>query len=408
MDKSEILVHISAPSGAGDDARYRAQVEAILNFQAHSREAISFRADERHESLASTAPDPRHLQPTNSETIDSPPPPVLLGPEPSHRAPKRHASLTDSLETPVSCIPDSQPPVQPSQAAEDLSLLPEVTPGSLGVLSKRPRLGSPPTANSLPNEELQLDVAEDLNTKDLNAGASSPLTKCPALPSFSAEENPSTQPQPGPKEAQKSFFLSLPQQIKPPSPPVSQAPFTTHITPTLEMLTKRLNPPRTYKPTAQTRDLDIHERGYWYLRLAIKPPTSEAVSKNVADICGSQPWDTTSFTKFWTFLSDFISKDGRAGWGVWCILEDASQDGDNSEVARSSQVPQGQDQDQDQEAHRDTVVFPEFLSLTLKVYTWGETATHIYLLLFLASNRCVRKMGAQWRDSRDEVVIQMP
>ncbi|KAL4952709.1 hypothetical protein BDW69DRAFT_167058 [Aspergillus filifer] len=407
MDKSEILVHISAPSGAGDDARYRAQVEAILNFQAQSREAISFRADERHGTLSSTAPDPRHLQPTNSETIDPPPPPAPPGPSPSHRASKRHASQTDSPETPVSCIPDSQPPVPPSQAAEDLSLLLEVTPDSSSVLSKRPRLGSPPTANPPQNEELQ-PVAEYLNIKGLNAGISSFIANGPALPNSSADENPSTQPQPAPEEAQKSFFLSFPQQIKPPSPPVSQAPFTTHITPTLEMLTKRLNPPRTYKPTAQTRDLDIHERGYWYLRFTVDLATSEAgpgqISEAVKDISASnpnsQPWDSTSFTKFWTFLSDFISKEGRAGWGVWCILED--------EAGTENGTKADEDADPDPDTEKSKSALSCSLTFTLKVYTWGEIATHIYLLLFLASNRRIRKMGAQWRDSRDEVVIQMP
>ena len=48
-----------------------------------------------------------------------------------------------------------------------------------------------------------------------------------------------------------------------------------------------------------------------------------------------------------------------------------------------------------------------FKSLTLKVYTWGEIASHIYLLLFLASERKIRKMGAQWRDCGEEAVVQM-
>lgn len=33
---------------------------------------------------------------------------------------------------------------------------------------------------------------------------------------------------------------------------------------------------------------------------------------------------------------------------------------------------------------------------------------HIYLLLFLASERNIRGMGAQWRDARGEVVIELP
>lgn len=51
---------------------------------------------------------------------------------------------------------------------------------------------------------------------------------------------------------------------------------------------------------------------------------------------------------------------------------------------------------------------PSLKPLTLKIYAWGEIAVHVYLLLFLASERRIRKMGAQWRDSREEVIIQMP
>jgi hypothetical protein len=42
------------------------------------------------------------------------------------------------------------------------------------------------------------------------------------------------------------------------------------------------------------------------------------------------------------------------------------------------------------------------------MYAWGEVAIHIYLLLFLASERRVRGMGAEWRDSGEEVVVKMP
>jgi hypothetical protein len=44
----------------------------------------------------------------------------------------------------------------------------------------------------------------------------------------------------------------------------------------------------------------------------------------------------------------------------------------------------------------------------MKVYAWGEIASHIYLLLFLASERRIRGMQAEWRDGAEDVVIQMP
>ena len=67
---------------------------------------------------------------------------------------------------------------------------------------------------------------------------------------------------------------------------------------------------------------------------------------------------------------------------MWCILEKAPIDIPTERIGISE-------------------------SLTLKVYTWGEIASYIYLLLFLASERKIRKMGAQWRDCSEEVVVQM-
>jgi hypothetical protein len=165
-------------------------------------------------------------------------------------------------------------------------------------------------------------------------------------------------------------------EIHPPKPPVSSDTFKTHITPTLSMLTERLKPVRTYNPTYQTRSLDSLERGFWFVRFEITD-SNQSERVGLGDSDAALPiWPSSVFGDFWSFLSDFIGRDGRAGWGVWCILE---RDGE----ARSCQV-------------------------TLKIYAWGEIAMHMYLLLFLASERRIRGMGAQWRDSREKVVIQMP
>lgn len=143
------------------------------------------------------------------------------------------------------------------------------------------------------------------------------------------------------------------------------------------MLTERLKPARTYIPSYQTRDLDPLERGYWFVRFDITGTDRDRDRDRDTLHSNAIPtWPSPLFEAFWSFLTDFIGRDGRAGWGVWCILE---RNGDS----RSSQV-------------------------TLKVYAWGEVAMHIYLLLFLASERRVKGMGAQWKDSREEVVVQMP
>jgi hypothetical protein len=170
------------------------------------------------------------------------------------------------------------------------------------------------------------------------------------------------------------------------------------------MLAERLNPARTYKPSTQTRPLDPLERGYWLVHLAIEnqnqhhdpDPADPLQNPNLDPELGTtnpiqkptensnpklkenaRTWPYPLFHAFWSFLSDFVGRDGRAGWGVWCILEAAPSTLSHTHVS-------------------------------LKIYAWGEVAMHVYLLLYLASERRVRGMGVQWRDAREEVVIQMP
>ncbi|KAJ5140918.1 hypothetical protein N7448_004326 [Penicillium atrosanguineum] len=132
------------------------------------------------------------------------------------------------------------------------------------------------------------------------------------------------------------------------------------------MLVDRLNPARIYKPIRQVRVLDTLERGYWVVQIPIRPdPPAGTIGAR-----GESCWNGELFARFWGFLSVFIGQEGRAGWG---------------------------------EEGRDEVV------VRLKVYAWGgEVAMHIYLLLFLASERRVKGMGARWLDPREEVVIEMP
>ncbi|KAL2829581.1 hypothetical protein BJY01DRAFT_123588 [Aspergillus pseudoustus] len=390
MDKSEILVHISAPSGAGDDARYRAQVEAILNFQPHSRELITLRAAETQPCLASLPRPPLSIspQPNTNGSVSSPP-------RVYHSGAKRPASQKDSLGSPVSVIPDSQPQ-QPDSIDESVRSTPSIS-------FKRSRVGFP-----LFIDQPQYDAVrrpDPLQNYD-SATTASTIINTQSTTNVIVQDNQEKEKRSQrftskPEEQQWLNIPSLPLEIKPPAPPVSSSPFTTHITPTLEMLTKRLKSPRTYNPTEQMRDLDDLERGYWYLRISLVSREGEEPAATIPD---PSSWETPFFTKFWNFLSDFIAKEGRAGWGVWCIAEEESAVPRNTEGQATHEVEEASP-------------FPLLHSrttpsnaeqLTLKVYAWGEIACHIYLLLFLASERRVRKMGAQWRDARDEVVIQMP
>ncbi|EEA23469.1 hypothetical protein TMatcc_002339 [Talaromyces marneffei ATCC 18224] len=176
---------------------------------------------------------------------------------------------------------------------------------------------------------------------------------------------------------------NLPIEIRAPHPPVSNDKFRTHITPTLETLAERMKQSSRFTPKSQNRELRPLERGYWFLPcITIVPDASNnptSTSRNPSIHTNAQIWTQTFFSQFWSFLRDFFT-EGRAGWGIWCLLE---QD--------SSVTSTGE---------------PKIV--TLKLYTWGEVAPHLYLLLFLATERRIKKMkGVVWRDATDEDVIIM-
>ena len=423
LPDSQILVHIAAASTAQDDARYRAQVAAILEFQCATRQPLM-----QMSKSASTDGDSAHPFSTCATVHSSVPSttehevsPILreafrpahktlssdqrLIPETDGAAPRNNISNhPSSLESLISVIPDSQPEITDELVHAEQSRA-ELSPAvQLDPPPKRRRIGP---ASSDP---AQLVLMANSPATDQPAAShrvisvqnqvpiSSPgSVEGPPAPSHHIPTN-TTIPNP-------IDLSTLPLEIHPPRPPISTASFTTHITPTLSMLTERLNPARTYKPSTQTRPLDPLERGYWFVHLAIEDqnqgqnpdrdpadhllvpsPSPEHGATNPNAKSNPKPkedtrsWPYPLFHAFWSFLSDFIGRDGRAGWGVWCILEAAAPPS-----TRSS----------------DTHVW-------LKVYAWGEVAMHVYLLLFLASERRVRRLGVQWRDAREEVVIQMP
>ncbi|KAJ5591968.1 uncharacterized protein N7459_002337 [Penicillium hispanicum] len=419
----EILVHISSPSTARDDARYRAQVAAILAFQPVSQQRLA--ADTRDsphpqasgsESVqasvapislsAPDAPGERCVLSSHSDHDDAVPDsaldlhPILrpsaneiaLTPSPSPSDRFDHpVHDPDSLESLVSVIPDSQPEIVEPGPSQSASWQP----------SKRRRIGDSgwPANDHPPSSSASPAKRPEEQHRDKGTSALTPARHSPRI----LHPHPSS-PFPFP-------LHSLPQEIHPPPPPISTASFTTHITPTLAMLTDRLNPARTYKPLHQSRPLDKLERGYWAVHLnllrpqtpdeaapAPAPGSGHGVAGEIArkSDCAQQQqqqrknaWTASVFARFWAFLSDFIGRDARAGWGVWCIVEDAAGSaarwagGDDAGGAR------------------------EVVPVLVKVYAWGEVAMHVYLLLFLASERYIRGVGAQWRDSREEVVIQM-
>ncbi|KAE8133113.1 hypothetical protein BDV38DRAFT_259247 [Aspergillus pseudotamarii] len=396
MESSEILVHISAPCGVSDDAHYRAQVEAILSFQSVSRQVLTLKPDDNnndHDYTTSTATSDglsRLQLPSNNTPLQEPVIPTndtsnnsgivisnkTIGYE-EHELPNYQShdcSPKVYLDTPVSVIPDSQPG-RPSSDTDNLQDVDR-------HLSTIRTQSSPCPANITCAKRYQKDSSPVISGRK----------KLRHSPCTNDEANAT---QLGDSTAQStalSTFVGttfpVPVVIRPPPPPISKEEFTTHITPTLKMLAARLKS-RTYRPLEQTRELDKLERGHWYLFINVVEAGAHDSIIPWQESNGAYIWDMSMFCRFWSFLSEFV-KEGRAGWGVWCILEDLP----------IAQLPHN--------TQESALRGMDIRQLTLKTYAWGEIASHIYLLLFLASERQIRKMGAQWRDSRDDVVIQMP
>lgn len=139
-------------------------------------------------------------------------------------------------------------------------------------------------------------------------------------------------------------------EIHAPEPPVSVVDLDpeSFITAGLEKLAQDLEIPKRYKPKEEARSLRPLERGYWYLD------------------CST--WESQLKRDTWAYLANYIGT-GVAGWGIRC-----SRDVDFR---------------------------------WLRVYCWGSIAAHIYLLLYLATQRKIRYVGSSWIDGEGIPVIIM-
>ncbi|KAK7753209.1 hypothetical protein SLS62_004728 [Diatrype stigma] len=135
-----------------------------------------------------------------------------------------------------------------------------------------------------------------------------------------------------------------------PDPAISTSPVEPQglVTPNLGRLAKSLETEKPFRPKEQTRELRQTERGYWLLDCAT--------------------WSAKLKRDCWAFLANYIGT-GAAGWGVSC--------------------------------RRDA----EFR--WVRTYCWGTVVPHIYLLLYLATQREILFTGASWVDGDGETVIVM-
>ncbi|EGE78417.2 hypothetical protein RJZ56_001861 [Blastomyces dermatitidis] len=345
-------------------------------------------------------------------------------------------------ETPPSEVPDSQASFQASWDVERDNSPPRHS-GQVIQIGRTPL-----EAQRSQAKRRRISASPECIPSSIPLSSATPASSASELPN-TLPSHPQSQPQPERYQAldnpvatapSATFerLSSLPLEINPPRPvPSSTAQFTTHITPTLQMLTSKLKLSRVYNPSRQTRPLRTLERGYWLLNLTISDSITNTNGNNKYSINAppwaphsiatptSKPWTSKHFFDFWDFLSKFIADDGRAGWGVWCICEphphpppscstcSASSSLSHSVIDLTSpdhiqcSAETGTQSDR-QEGRGGPGGAANAKHVTVKIYTWGEVAPHIYLLMYLASDRSVRKVpGVQWRDGAEEPVIFM-
>jgi hypothetical protein len=278
----------------------------------------------------------------------------------------------DSSRPPASSPPQTTPPVPPKSTDDSLEIIRD-TPYA-------EHHGKPNTPRSTKQRRLSASKAAALPV----AGNEPVLTRLdryhmrrreptqsPARPTPQTSpshkrrkiEVPAAITKPLQRKTSKPIFPPriTPHEIHPPPPRTSSwGPKPARIvTPALQHLAVQLELPHRYRPKSQTRPLRDLERGFWAVSMAT--------------------WPLTTREQAWLALSAYVGQ-GKAGWGVWAVR--CSSGGEDEGGERGEQTG-------------------------LRVYCWGGVAGHVYLLLYLVSQRRVKGTGARWVDGGGEVVVRM-
>lgn len=214
---------------------------------------------------------------------------------------------------------------------------------------------------------------------DLTSSVESPSsTPNPAITSRGLMFYESICPPTIPDSIQRSsvfeLLRNLPTYIAPPPPPTGDRPFTSQVTTVLKTITTRAPIAQYFRPISVMRDLHATERGYWALPLTIV--RDAGLNEGRDNIV----WHWHDFEEFYRNLQKHIAS-GRSGWSVRAFLEMPS-------------IPRPF-------ANRDRRV-----CVTLKVTCYAEVLPHIFLLLYILSDKRIGKMGICWFVA-NHVVVRM-
>ncbi len=271
----------------------------------------------------------------------------------------------DSSQPHASSPPQTTPPFAPRGTDESLQIIRDTPSAAYYTKSKSPRsirrkLYSPQKPAVSPVAGGGTGLAGPLR---YHVPSARPTPQTSPLLKRRKVEVPATIKIPSQRKTSKFVVPSRisPNEIHPPPPRTSswgpKPPLL--ITPAFQLLAVQLELPLRYRPKCQTRPLRDLERGYWAVE--------------------TEHWPNAVRDQAWVALGAYLGQ-GRAGWGVWAVRGDVWK----NVAGEGGEQP------------------------WLRVYCWGGVAGHVYLLLYLVSQRRVKGTGASWVDGGGEVVVRMP
>lgn len=284
----------------------------------------------------------------------------------------------DSSQLAASSPPQTTPPAPPHGTGESVEIIRDTPYAQHHGKSKTPRSTrqrrlSTSTAAALPAAGCESVLTRSHRDYVPRHEPAKQITQSPPRPTPQTSpshkrrkiEVPATVTKPIQHKTSKPIFPPriTPHEIHPPPPrTASWGPRPPQIiTPALHHLALQLELPRRYRPASQTRPLRDLERGFWAV--------------------GTAAWSLSTREQAWAALGAYLGQ-GRGGWGVWAV-----RSGERKALAGESEG----------------VELPG-----LRVYCWGGVAGHVYLLLYLVSQRRVKGTGARWVDGGGQVVVRMP
>ena len=276
---------------------------------------------------------------------------------------------------------------------------------------EEPPQASPPIIIISSESSKQIEASRERRT-ELPSSSEPPILEM--TPSSNGVQETSQQ-----TSSERCLFrgLGLKPNVSPPQPKVGEEGFTSHITGPLQEFANQLSFSSFFRPIEVSRDIRVLERGYWLMEVNIVTDDVAEAARSAADPTTTMKtmqerfqgataserlkkydaakrdgslyqsghsseskaqglWTEGELVQFWGSFSSFIEK-GKAGWGTRLVGEDISDDS------------------------------REALKVRIRIFTWGEVLGHLYLAIWVLSDKLAARVPMSWVASDGSHVVRM-